>query len=445
MRSAVLTEVDCAQKDCEDLSSGSLVDLSGKAAPSSGRTGTRKMFGQSGGSNRSSGGSATGFRISALSPYLQQKNWKLKVRCTEKNDIKEWNNAKGSGKLFPFTIMDNFGDEIKVTAFGDEADKFFNLIHQDKLYTFSKGRIQVNKFKGRVKNEYCIICTRETVIEPVREADASFASKSYNFVAVNALENVEENSFVDMIACVKEVGEIREFTSKAGKELKNRKLIIVDTSGASIEATLWNEQATKYTQENISPGMVVVLPGCRVGSFGGRSLSAREVIMNFKSDQYTALEKWWKEGGSEATATSMTVRGQGGVRSQLNLNWAEALEQRMGENAQDLQDYKGDWFNLRGTITHIPVNMERPPYYKACPASADSMAKVEPDDNGKFYCAKTGQTYDSYLPRFILRFTVADPSDGKFVSSFNNQAESILGFSATEVDKAVVAGNEDDF
>ena len=46
----------------------------------------------------------------------------FKGRCTQKSEMRSWNNAKGSGKLFDFTILDESCD-LKVTAFKEDAEK----------------------------------------------------------------------------------------------------------------------------------------------------------------------------------------------------------------------------------------------------------------------------------------------------------------------------------
>merc|ERR1719420_1724207 len=106
----MLNDIDLVQKDCDDLAQGMLVNLTGKSPAPQKKSVNKSMFGQTAPRSRPDNNQSgvSGFRISALSPYLHQKNWKLKVRITEKGDIKEWSNAKGTGKLFAFTIMDNF-------------------------------------------------------------------------------------------------------------------------------------------------------------------------------------------------------------------------------------------------------------------------------------------------------------------------------------------------
>ena len=44
--------------------------------------------------------------------------------------MRTWNNAKGSGKLFSFTVIDESCD-LKVTAFKEDAEKYviFNIYY----------------------------------------------------------------------------------------------------------------------------------------------------------------------------------------------------------------------------------------------------------------------------------------------------------------------------
>lgn len=63
--------------------------------------------------------------ISGLSPY--QNKWVIKARVTAKPPIRHWSNAKGEGKLFSMDLMDESG-QIRVTAFRDQVDKFYDMI-----------------------------------------------------------------------------------------------------------------------------------------------------------------------------------------------------------------------------------------------------------------------------------------------------------------------------
>eukprot|EP00493_Phyllostaurus_siculus_P025376 UN25720 len=46
--------------------------------------------------------------IATLNPYTG--HWTVKGRCTEKGEMRTWKNARGEGKLFNFTLLDDTGD-----------------------------------------------------------------------------------------------------------------------------------------------------------------------------------------------------------------------------------------------------------------------------------------------------------------------------------------------
>ena len=58
--------------------------------------------------------------------------WRIRVRVTQKGQMREWKNARGEGKLFSFTVIDDSG-EIRVTCFKDEAERFYDLIEVGKV------------------------------------------------------------------------------------------------------------------------------------------------------------------------------------------------------------------------------------------------------------------------------------------------------------------------
>ena len=58
---------------------------------------------------------------------FSQSRWTVKVRVTNKSDIRTWSNSRGEGKLFSLDMMDETG-EIRATAFNAECDKFYHMI-----------------------------------------------------------------------------------------------------------------------------------------------------------------------------------------------------------------------------------------------------------------------------------------------------------------------------
>jgi replication factor A1 len=108
-------------------------------------------------------GRGTIFPIEGLSPY--QNNWTIKARVTQKSDIKNWSNARGEGKLFNVTLMDDSG-EIRATAFNAVVDDLYSRLEEGKVYYISKARVNLAKRKfSNVNNDYELGFEKNTEIE----------------------------------------------------------------------------------------------------------------------------------------------------------------------------------------------------------------------------------------------------------------------------------------
>lgn len=57
------------------------------------------------------------------------------VVSNKENQIKEIKNARGVFRVFSFVVTDKEGNSIRVSAFGEQADKFHSLIQNDQVLT----------------------------------------------------------------------------------------------------------------------------------------------------------------------------------------------------------------------------------------------------------------------------------------------------------------------
>lgn len=117
--------------------------------------------------NRQTGNRANPvYPIAALTPY--QNNWRIKARVVQRSDIRHYSNQRGEGRFFSVTLMDDSG-EIKGTAWNAVVDDLFEKLQENRVYFFSKARVNLAKKKfSTVSNDYELSFDRATEIEEVR-------------------------------------------------------------------------------------------------------------------------------------------------------------------------------------------------------------------------------------------------------------------------------------
>ena len=104
--------------------------------------------------------------IEGLSPY--SNNWTIKARVAQKSEIRNWSNARGEGKLFSVTLMDETA-EIRGTGFNLAVDHLYDKLEEGKVYYISKARVNLAKKKfNNVGNDYELALDKNTEIEEVR-------------------------------------------------------------------------------------------------------------------------------------------------------------------------------------------------------------------------------------------------------------------------------------
>ena len=101
--------------------------------------------------------------------------------------------------------------------------------------------------------------------------DAGMAKQVYNFADFATLEAMnKENTYVDICAVVREVGEQTEITTKKQKQLVKRELEVMDRSTIAIRLTLWGKSAEDWSHE---PGSIIAVKAASLSDFNGCSMS----------------------------------------------------------------------------------------------------------------------------------------------------------------------------
>ncbi|GEQ67870.1 hypothetical protein JCM33374_g1536 [Metschnikowia sp. JCM 33374] len=370
--------------------------------------------------------------IESLSPY--QNNWTIKGRVSYKGDIRTWSNAKGEGKLFNVNFLDE-SDEIRATAFNEMADKYYNLLEEGKVYYVTKARIQQAKPKfSHLSHPYELSLDKDSEITEC--FDVSDVPKiHYNFAKLDAIQNLDKDSVVDVIGVVNIVNDVFQITAKStGKPFNRRNVTIVDDSNFAIEVGLWNATAVDFS---IPAGSVVAFKGVKVQDFGGRSLSlthSGSIINSPDIPEAYQLKGWYDNKGVSENFKSLKVESTGPAEPlSRRKTIAQAESEGLGQNE------KPDYFSLKASINYVKPDSF---CYPACNNEVNTTAgrgpsscnrKVIQQSDGSWRCERCNLTYPEPHYRYILSVSIVDHTGQIWVTLFDEEANKFLGISASDL------------
>lgn len=380
------------------------------------------------------GGSSTSLQdtlthpINSLSPY--QNKWVIRARVMSKSGIRTWSNAKGEGKLFSMDVMDESG-EIRVTAFKDQCDKYYDMIEVDKVYYITKCQLKpANKQFSTLKNDYEMTMANDTIVQECKDTGSAMPSIQYNFVPISQIGNMEPNAMIDVVGICKEAGDVMQFTARSsGRELKKREITIVDSSNAAVQLTLWGDDAQNFPA---ATNPVIAIKGARVNEFGGGKslgLIAGSVMkMNPDIEAAHKVRGWYDNGGSDNVVSSVSTRtGTGGTYTTEWITFHEAKEKNLGNGD------KPDYFQVKALIHNVKSGNA---VYKACP-QPDCNKKVVDQENGQYRCEKCNADFPNFKYRLLVNMLIGDWTSNRWITVFSDLAEQLLGKSSQDVGDAL--------
>ncbi|KAJ3149057.1 Replication factor A protein 1 [Geranomyces variabilis] len=398
---------------------------------------TASTYGGGGSANMppKSGGDAPSaiFPIKSLSPY--QNKWTIKARMVSKSDVRTWDNARGQGRLFSCTFVDESG-EIRATGFNDAVNTHYDVLKEGKVYYVSKAPIKIAKKQfSNVQNEYEMTLEPQTSITECPDTK-DVPGVRYNFIPLDKLNEIEPNTMIDVIGVVKDVGSLSELVSKTTqKPFKKRDLTIVDKSQFEVRMTIWGAQAETFEPQD---NPVVAVKGVKLGDFGGRSLSCMgtsSLAQNPDIPEAHLLRGWYDAEGRTGGSFASYMQGGGGNQNDPFKVISDIQNQQLGMGE------KPDYFKIRGTVMF--VRSENNISYPACP-TATCNKKVTDTTNG-WRCEKCDKTYPAPQHRYLMSFSIADFTGSQWVQGFNEIGEQLLGRTADEMVAMRESGNQTEY
>jgi len=362
----------------------------------------------------------------------------VRVRVMSK-DKRTYRNAKGEGKLFNVTVADNSMD-IRMTGFNEQLDAFYERLVVGKVFLISGGQIkQANPQYNTTKHNCEITLGRTTTIEESDEPQGADAipRHNYEFTPIAQMEAAPDDSKVDVLAIIVQAQDAVTFTNKKGGETTKRVLVLADTSGASIEATLFGEKANEVYPIDAT----FATRGAKVGSWNQKSLTVFDAVeLHVDLPEAHALLGWWQGTGSKNPAalralSANTGGSGGGGKPAPRIVFSDIEEQALGLNQQ------ADFFSVRCRVQHIKTD-KRTLWYIACPNCKKKVADAT-EDHLEGNCEKCNAAVQG-VRRWIVSARCIDAYGGHLISFFDDTSVQLLhGKTADELAPLKTADPDD--
>lgn len=362
--------------------------------------------------------------INSLNPY--NRRWTIKGRVTYKSELKTWNNARGSGQLFTFNLLDKQNGEIKITCFSEAADQFYELIESGRVYLVSKGQLKPAQKKfSTLKNPYEITLDKNSEVTPSNEDD-DIPSINFDFIEISAIKDLTDEG-VDVIGILFDYSPLTSFTTKAGKEMDKRVLTIVDTTNNKIELTLFGDTATTLQLPEVNNYPVIACKGVKVSNYSNKSLSSNygntTIMLDPDVREAVKLRSWFDKLSNMDynNFVNLTDKSATGTSSSAGPAIPIFLGQLKDAVIRD-PSLNSKTFASQGWITaikHEPSEgaVKHPMFYKCCPTPECSKG-VEEDTMGQYNCSKCAKPFPNHSWAYNVSFCVSDPIGNCWVSAF---------------------------
>ncbi|XP_006280119.2 replication protein A 70 kDa DNA-binding subunit D [Capsella rubella] len=373
----------------------------------------------------------------SLNPY--QGNWTIKVRVTNKGVMRNYKNARGEGCVFNVELTDEEGTQIQATMFNDAARKFYDRFQLGKVYYISRGSLKLaNKQFKTVQNDYEMTLNDNSEVEEASSEEMFIPETKFNFIPIEDLGlYVNQKELIDLIGVVQSVSPTMSIRRRTDNEMiPKRDITLADESKKTVVVSLWNDLATGIGQELLDmadKSPVIAIKSLKVGDFQGVSLSTisrSNVVINPVSPEAKKLKSWFDSEGKEISMSSigsgMSPATKNGSRSMYT---DRVLLSHITSNPS-LGEEKPVFFSTRAYVSFIKPDQTM--WYQACKTCNKKV--TEALDSG-YWCEGCQKKYEECSLRYIMAVKVTDSSGETWISSFNDEAEKILGCSADELNK----------
>ena len=172
----------------------------------------------------------------------------------------------------------------------------------------------------------------------------------YKFTKIQDIASLSSGSDVDILAWVRQTGDLVQFTAKSGQDYKKRELLLADNSGpggASISMVLWGKEAEEFSDND----KIIAVRKARVKEFNGaKNISGGTIDVSPTCSEVADLD-YWVSGMRDAINIIAPSQSQvPGTQSGLGVGVSVTIQEIKDAMAEDRSEKK---FNITGYIVKV--------------------------------------------------------------------------------------------
>lgn len=361
-------------------------------------------------SNQSTMQMTTNIPIASLNQYLT--SWSLIVRIISKSQMRQFQGSR-PGKLFSIIMRDKNNDEIKGTFFNQEAEKFENLVEQDKVYKVSCGRVKkANERYNSTKSEFEITFDSTSSIIEIPD-DNSIPANVLKFTKISDCSKMTGKT-VDIISIITFIGDCQTIKTKSGSSIEKRNITVSDETG-TIEVTLWGSSATEFDQKESE---IFCVRNVTVSDFRGVSLNVGQsatIVVNPPDNDVKNIRNWYESLNDEKKENLKQKLLIPDYGQAATINCLSEIDEK-----QMCRTENGEVFCVNVMIQDMPSS--RKPVYQACPNEAcRGSGLIVDQETGKMICKKCNKEVMNPKLRYSLSLKVGDYSGSAYINVIGDE------------------------
>ncbi|KAJ5069761.1 replication protein a 70 kda DNA-binding subunit a [Anaeramoeba ignava] len=366
------------------------------------------------------------------------QNFLIKARIISKSEIGTFSNTTREGRMCSINLIDEEGSEMKATMFDDSIDKFYEQIEEDSVYYIKNGKMKINNSPVQT-TIFQMTFSNRTVMQKC-EDDGSIPKMTFSFTPIGKIKELKSQTLVDIIGILIEMGNLENLTTKDGRAVAKRRLVLIDQT-SKIEVTLWKKSAEKVEdlirqhQTPNAPNVIAIKRG-KVAEFNGKYININDLSQIFWMPNCPEAKKLIQD--------SMQIHNQKDQMESLSggeFNWYSHKRILISDIPNvGKGKTESETVIISGVLAHVQhKNIDRL-FYPSC-INKNCNKKVQEREGG-WYCPKCNQIYPKCGYRFMSSVCINDFSDSYWCTIFDNQAQKIFMTTAEKMRELILNSSQ---